>query len=245
MEKAGDASAPVGGGPEAHGGAPAARGKAEYGGRPLACLGCRDELNAPMISLHEGRGPGKRKTAGSRALVLRLAVAGLQPRIWRRLQVRQSMWLSRLHDAIQVLFGWYDYQTHLFTVGARRYGNPLNQSGVVIEDDRDVTLADLPLREAGRLTYDYLFAEGWQVEIRVERSVPAPKRAVYPRCVAGGRAGPPEDCGGPDAYRDMVFCLKHPETDLGREWREWLGPGYDPEACDLAAINRALKRLPK
>jgi hypothetical protein len=63
--------------------------------------------------------------------------------------------------------------------------------------------------------------------------------------VAGERAGPPEDCGGSEAYKDMLYCLKHPQTDLGREWREWLGPGYDPEKCDLAAINQALRRLPK
>ena len=25
------------------------------------------------------------------------------------------MWLSRLHDAVQVVFDWYDYQTHSFS----------------------------------------------------------------------------------------------------------------------------------
>jgi len=177
--------------------------------------------------------------------LLRLSVVALQPRIWRRVLARETMWLSRLHEAIQVVFGWYDYQTHLFTVGSKRYGNPMKQGGVVIEDDRDVTLGDLPLAEHSRLTYDYLFADGWQVEIRVEKSMAGPKGGVCPRCVAGARAGPPEDCGGIEAYKDMLFCLRHPETDLGREWREWLGPGYDPEKCDLATINKALKRLAK
>jgi hypothetical protein len=83
------------------------------------------------------------------------------------------------------------------------------------------------------------------VDIRLEKTVAAEKAAAYPRCVAGERAGPPEDCGGSEAYKDMLYCLKHPQTDLGREWREWLGPGYDPEKCDLAAINKTLKRLAK
>jgi len=78
-----------------------------------------------MISLHEGRGPGARKRAGRRVYTLRLTVAGIQPRIWRRLQVRETMWLNRLHEAAQVLFGWYDYQTHMFSIGERRYGNPV------------------------------------------------------------------------------------------------------------------------
>ena len=197
-----------------------------------------------MISLQEGRGPRAAKTS-VRTYTLRLTVGALQPRIWRRLLVRESMWLSRLHDAIQVLFGWYDYQTHVFSVGERRLGNPVNHDGVVIEDDRDVTLAALNLAANPVLSYDYLFSDGWHVDIRVEKTAVAAKGAADPRCVAGGRAGPPEDCGGGEAYKDMVYCLKHPATDLGREWREWLGPGYDPEKCDLAAINQTLRRLAK
>ncbi len=196
-----------------------------------------------MISLHEGRGPGSRRATGRRVLTLRLAVATIQPRIWRRLLVREAMWLSRLHEAIQIAFTWYDYQTHLFTMGERRLGNPVDHDGVVVEDDRDVTLADLALREHAHFTYDYLFGEGWHVDVRVEKAVRAGKGGYYPRCVAGERAGPPEECGGTDAYKDMLYCLRHPETDLGREWREWLGPVYDPERFDPAAVNRELKRL--
>ena len=198
-----------------------------------------------MISLHEGRGPGIKKTSRSKVYALRLTVASLQPRIWRRLLVRETMWLSRLHEAIQVLFGWYDYQSHVFFMGEKRYGNPMDHDGVAIEDDRDVTLADVRLSEHDRTAYDYLFAEGWHVDIRVEKTIAAEKGVAYPRCVAGERAGPPEDCGGIEAYKDMLYCLKHPETDLGREWREWLEPGHDPEKCDLGAINKALKRLAK
>jgi hypothetical protein len=198
-----------------------------------------------MISLHEGRGPGVKKTPRGKVYALRLTVASLQPRIWRRLLVRETMWLSRLHEAIQVLFGWYDYQSHVFFMGEKRYGNPMDHDGVAIEDDRDVTLADVRLSEHDRTAYDYLFAEGWHVDIRVEKTIAAEKGVAYPRCVAGERAGPPEDCGGIEAYKDMLYCLKHPETDLGREWREWLEPGHDPEKCDLSAINKALKRLSK
>ena len=198
-----------------------------------------------MISLHEGRGPGVKKTPRGKVYALRLTVASLQPRIWRRLLVRETMWLSRLHEAIQVLFGWYDYQSHVFFMGEKRYGNPMDHDGVAIEDDRDVTLADVRLSEHDRTAYDYLFAEGWHVDIRVGKTIAAEKGVAYPRCVAGERAGTPEDCGGIEAYKDMLYCLKHPETDLGREWREWLGPAYDPEKCDPGAINKALKRLTK
>jgi hypothetical protein len=68
---------------------------------------------------------------------------------------------------------------------------------------------------------------------------------VYPRCIAGERAGPPEDCGGVEAYHDMLACIREPTTELGREWLEWLGPQHDVERCDLAAINKALRKFGK
>ena len=41
----------------------------------------------------------------------------------------------------------------------------------------------------------------------------------------------------------MLTCSKEPDTDLGREWLEWLGPDYEPAVCDVAKINRALRKL--
>jgi len=194
-----------------------------------------------MISIHEGRGGGRRRSR-PRICSLRLTLAAVQPRIWRRLVVRENMPLGRLHQAVQVLFGWCDYQTHVFAVGGRRYGNPQNRAGTVIEDDRTETLATVRLARHGRAVYDYHFADGWRVDIRVEKIQPPAAGVACPRCVAGERAGAPEDCGGVEAFHDMLYCLKHPATDLGREWRAWLGPAYDPEVCDLPAINRALRR---
>jgi hypothetical protein len=198
-----------------------------------------------MISLHEGRGAGARRGRRPRILTLRLTIAAVHPPIWRRLLVRETMKLGRLHEAVQVLFGWCDYQTHVFSLGKKRCGNPVSRGGLVIEDDRLVTLADAGFSDRATVTYDYQFAEGWRVDLRVEGSAAAKVQAVYPRCAGGARAGVPEDCGGPEAYADMLFCLKHPHTDLGREWRKWLGPDYDPEQYNLAAINRALRRLAK
>lgn len=185
------------------------------------------------------------KKPTAQALVLGLTVAGCAPRIWRRLVVRESMWLARLHDSIQVAFDWFDYQTHTFALEDLRLGNPSKRDGVLVEDDRDVTLADLEVAKRGGMVYDYHFGEGWRVDIRVEQVIPLEKGVVYPRCVAGERAGPPEDCGGVEAYHDMLACIQEPNTDLGREWIDWLGPQHDVERCDLEAINKALKKFGK
>jgi hypothetical protein len=197
-----------------------------------------------MISLLEGKG-SKAKKPVARALCLRLSVVGAQPKIWRRLLVRETMWLSRLHDSIQIAFDWFDYQTHVFALDDLKFGNPMKRDELVVEDDRDVTLADLNLASRDQMSYDYQFGEAWRVEIRVEKTVVAGKDVIYPACVAGERAGPPEDCGGIEAFHDMLACLKEPASDLGKEWLGWLGPEYDPGACDLDKVNKALRKLGK
>jgi hypothetical protein len=197
-----------------------------------------------MISLHEGKG-SKVKKPPERMFTLRLNVVACHPRIWRRFHVRESMWLSRLHDTIQIAFDWFDYQTHAFILDDLRFGNPLKRDEQSIEDDRDVTLTDLDLEHRERLTYAYHFGEGWHVDIKVEKAGVVEKGAMYPLCVAGERAGPPEDCGGVEAFHDMLACINEPHTELGREWLEWLGPDYNPERCDLEKINKALKKLGK
>ncbi len=195
-----------------------------------------------MISILEGQGSAKKK-APEKVFVLRLEVAGTSPRVWRRLLVRESMWLSRLHDAIQVAFDWFDYQTHEFALDDLRFGNPVKRDEIVVEDDRDVTLADLDLESRGRFTYTYQFGEGWQVDVGVEKIQTVEKGLHYPHCTAGERAGPPEDCGGLEAFHDMLACIAEPGTDLGREWLEWLGPDYRPGECDPVRINKALRKL--
>ena len=197
-----------------------------------------------MISLHEGQGPKPPRTE-DRILQLRLTVVGCRPSIWRRIQIRESLWLSQLHDTIQLIFDWFDYQTHSFTIDNVRYGNPLKREGFVIEDDRDIRVADLDLENRNLISYAYHFGEGWQVEIAIEKALPPAKTGAYPRVIEGERAGPPEDCGGIEAFHDMLVCIQEPHTDIGREWIEWLGPEYDAQRCDIEAMNKALKKLPK
>jgi pRiA4b ORF-3-like protein len=197
-----------------------------------------------MIGLHDGKGSAAKKPI-EKVFSLRLQVVGCSPRIWRRILVRETMWVTRLHDCIQIAFDWFDYQTHAFVLDNLRFGNPLQKDDQTIEDDRDITLADFDLGSRERFLYEYNFGSGWQVEIKVEKSTLVEKGHVYPLVVAGERAGPPEDCGGLEAFHDMLACIKEPDSDLGREWLEWLGPHYNPTACDVEKINKNLRKLGK
>jgi len=202
-------------------------------------------LRAIMISLLEGSAAKARKKAQEKAFVLRLEIVGTEPVIWRRLLVRESMWVSQLHEAIQVAFDWFDYQTHTFVFDGMRLGNPVRRDDWLVEDDRDVKLSDINIEQLGQFGYEYHFGETWQVGVSVEQVGLFEKGRVYPHCVAGERAGPPEDCGGLESFADMLHCIREPDSELGREWLEWLGESYDPQHCDLEKINKALAKLPK
>lgn len=195
-----------------------------------------------MIGLQDGsRRSGKKSL--QRAFHLHATVVGCRPRVWRRFCVRESMWLSRLHDVLQVAFNWYDYQTHSFQFDERRYGNPLRREEMIIEDDRNVTLRDVDALGVRHFLYRYHFGEGWMVELTVEKEVPAGKGERLPVCLAGERAGPPEACGSTKAYHDMLQALSAEGIDEQQEWRAWLGPEHDPDACDPVKINREIRRL--
>jgi hypothetical protein len=44
----------------------------------------------------------------------------------------------------------------------------------------------------------------------------------YPKCIAGERACPPEDCGGVPGYYELIEILKSPKRPEYREYIEWL-----------------------
>jgi hypothetical protein len=200
-----------------------------------------------MISFSEAKAAARRKKRTSeRIMVIELVLRDVEPRIWRRLVVRESMWMSRLHDAIQVAFGWFDYHLHRFNVHGVFYGNPIRrESETMVEDDRDIALMDLGLGPKDVFLYEYLFGDGWQVQLRIEKVEHMVKGMKLPALVAGGRNGAPEDCGGPAGFKEVLYSISHPDEPLSKEWLEWLGPGYDPSELDIAKINKALAKLPK
>ncbi|HEV7588708.1 MAG TPA: plasmid pRiA4b ORF-3 family protein, partial [Longimicrobium sp.] len=113
------------------------------------------------------------------------------------------------------------------------------------EDSTAVTLRDLGLKVGAQFTYTYDFGDNWTHEIvvegvhAVEHTRGAPR---LPTLLDGVRAGPHEDSGGRSGYADMVRALRNKRHPEHRQYRDWAGPGYDPERFDpwLAGQNLAL-----
>ena len=55
---------------------------------------------------------------------LKITLLEIQPPIWRRIQVPDTLLLCCLHDALQAVFGWTDRHLHQFVRGDTYLSNP-------------------------------------------------------------------------------------------------------------------------
>jgi pRiA4b ORF-3-like protein len=189
---------------------------------------------------------GGRSPSVTNATVLEIEVhlVEVTPRIWRRLRVPADLSLLDLHHAIQVVMGWLDYHLHLFEVGDREYGPRPEEEWEREQwagDDGAMTLAKAFADGQGALDYLYDFGDDWRVRVRRIGHVSS-EMGTSVSCLDGERAGPPEDCGGPHAYQEIVDTLAaHGRRGLPRELRSWLPENFDPAAFDVTAINKRLR----
>lgn len=165
----------------------------------------------------------------------------IEPPIWRTVQTDDCS-LDELHEIIQTCMGWLDEHSHAFVIEGEDFGNPLRGSPAEY-DSRFVLLSEVVEEGHTRFQYDYDFADGWEHVIDVEKTLPAEAGVRYPRCVGGERACPPEDCGGPWAYPDLLEELEDPEHEEHDEALEWVGGEFDPEAFDVERVNEDLRCL--
>ena len=57
----------------------------------------------------------------------------------------------------------------------------------------------------------------------VEKSLPLTPGVAVPACLDGRRACPPEDCGGPWGYKELLEILADPSHEEHAERVEWVG----------------------
>jgi len=173
---------------------------------------------------------------------IKIALDGIRPPIWRRVQVPAEMTLADLHDVIQLAMGWEDCHLHEFQIGHDRYGVLMDDDfGSDLDaDEAEVRLADEITREKAKFRYTYDFGDDWRHTLTVEKILEADPNVAYPVCLTGKRACPPEDCGGPWGYESLLEAKKHPKDPRCAELLEWAGD-FDPEAFDLNAVNTRLQ----
>ena len=174
-------------------------------------------------------------------------IAGIRPPVTRTLELPKELNLAQLHEVLQATFGWTDSHLHQFDIGGLTYGAPeFDKNGWSdrrIFDASSVRLADfaIPYEAPLVIFYEYDFGDSWMHVIEMTAK-PREAQAKYPRCVAGSRAGPPEDVGGISGYADFLEAWRNPLHEDHHDMRKWVGRKFDPERFDLEHTNKAIAR---
>ena len=185
-------------------------------------------------------------------LQLRIELLRIEPLIWRRLQVPGDYTFWDLHVAIQSAFAWSDTHLHEFRPwdhrdGGSRFGIPMDEFDHAAPSlpGWKYRVADVLTPVNPRLEYEYDFGDGWQHAITLEEVLTAAPGKKYPRCTAGERSGPPDDCGGPGGYESLLATLADPEDPDYASSHAWAASQkgrrgkFDPEAFDEQQVKFA------
>ena len=173
---------------------------------------------------------------------LKVTLVGTKPPIWRRILVPSNIQLNELHMVLQRAMGWENYHLHQFVAGGITYGIHDDEFGMdmEVEDEKKCKLHEILRSEKKAITYEYDFGDSWVHKVVLEKILPYDKDQQLPRCIAGKRACPPEDCGGVWGYEEMLDLLQHPEDPEYEERMEWLGGEFDPDGFNVAEVNLEL-----
>lgn len=174
---------------------------------------------------------------------LKVSLRGIEPPVWRRIQLYRHKRFFDLHLTLQAAMGWLNYHLHLFEVGKTMITDEeilreWEEEGV---DDREARLMDFVRAVGTKFMYEYDFGDSWKHELTLEAILPVKPGAPYPRCLDGARACPPEDVGGVWGYERFLEAIADPDDEEHEEFLEWAGGTFDPEAFSARDVNVRLQ----
>ena len=173
---------------------------------------------------------------------IKVELQEIEPPIWRVLLVPSRTSLLRLHRILQRAMGWTNSHLHMFEVDGKRYGEPSTEWDIEVLDSRKMTLEKIFTEGKKSFLYEYDLGDSWRHEITLLGTVEGEAEEKL-ACTAGARACPPEDYGGPMGYYELLVALSDADHEDHDTMLEWVGGKFDPGAFDIAAVDRALKRL--
>lgn len=178
---------------------------------------------------------------------LRIELEGIEPPIWRSIEISSWTSLAELHLLIQAVMPWENAHLYQFIDSqGRRYEPESAQARLVslaedIFDDDKTSLKQVLGNPGDKLLYWYDFGDDWRHVLTLESVDEYEVDDLGgARCLDGARACPPEDCGGPWGYKDKLEILADPEHEEHEVIREWFGGDFDPEAFDREDAEEGL-----
>jgi hypothetical protein len=129
--------------------------------------------------------------------------------------------------------------SRLYSSGIR-FGSASGDEPELVVDERAAPLGAVA-QVGGELLYHYDFGDDWEHRIVVESVIANGSDVVV--CAGGARACPPEDCGGPPGYENLLLTLANRRDPEHASMKRWVGPRFDPERFESVALNKRLATL--
>lgn len=191
----------------------------------------------------------------SKVYRFKITLKEVEPPVLRVIEVPGIYSFWDLHVALTDAFVWWDSHLHEWNIKNPKTGKK-ERLGIDYEDEYEgdpdvkmdwrVMIAHYFMkRKNPTAIYKYDFGDGWKHLVELEDIHPREAGVIYPRCVDGARACPPDDCGGPWGYQELLKVISDPTHEEYEEKIEWLGSmkGIDGEDFDPEHFNPAEVRF--
>ncbi len=183
---------------------------------------------------------------GRQVYQIKVVLLETEPPVWRRFLVPSSVTLHRLHLILQDVMGWSNYHLYRFQIGREEYGEPHPDNEfneLNFKNSRRTKLGQVVTKKGDVLRYEYDFGDSWEHMLLVEDILEYQPDMRYPVCLIGERSCPPEDCGGPYGYADLLETIADPRHEDYQDMMTWLGGNFDPDSFDIEIVNLKLKSM--
>jgi hypothetical protein len=175
---------------------------------------------------------------------IRIELQGIEPKIWRRVDVPLSSTLMNLHDIIQVVMGWRDDHLFEFNVGDKIYGEPFPDDSFeerTVYKAKSIRLQSLHDRGFDQFLYIYDFGDHWCHDVIIEDLCDGEADTDYPSFIDGARRCPPEDVGSTMGYAGFLEAVTDPAHEEHDQMLTWYGRPYDPDDINERRVRRVIE----
>ncbi|MCK6599734.1 MAG: plasmid pRiA4b ORF-3 family protein [Bdellovibrionaceae bacterium] len=136
----------------------------------------------------------------------KVSLQGTSPVVWRSFLAHEIIDLSELHMLIQMTMGWEARHPYEFKINGKSYGEIDSDFENDMIEAEGITFGEA-IKSSKNFTYIYDFGDGWQHDVEIVSVLEHDSRMIYPVCIGGENACPPEDCGGPPGFEDLKKAL--------------------------------------
>jgi hypothetical protein len=174
---------------------------------------------------------------------LKIQLNRIKPSVYRKILVKPNLKLSVLHDIIQIVMPWGGHHLHQFEIFGQNYSDDVDNSPLDSMDDiissNKIKLNQIFNTLKQKIYYEYDFGDYWLHTITFEKEVEL-KEKFKAKLIGGKNACPPDDCGGPYGYYELLEIINNPEHEDYEDRLEWLGPDFDSTYFNIDVMNAAL-----